>query len=110
MLNGLLRTTHFAAANALAFAEVAEVDNSRASTLMTVTKLLAQSLGISFAALMVFLSSDGSGSAITVDTFFLPFLAIGFLGLMAVPSYLFLPRNAGSEMRMLNTTEIDRNV
>ena len=110
MLNGVLRTTHFAAANALAFAEVPEVDNSRASTLMTATKLLAQSLGVSLAALMVFMSSDGSGSAITVDTFFLPFLVIGLFALMAVPGYLLLPRNAGSEMRMLNSTEIDPNV
>ena len=110
MLNGILRTTHFAAANALAFAEVDEVDNSGASTLMTVTKLLAQSFGVSFAALMIVVSTDGGSIAISGDAFVLPFLAIGVVALLAVPGYLSLNKDAGSDMQMSDAKDIDRNV
>ena len=55
-------------------------------------------------------ATDGGSTVISGDTFVFPFLAIGAIAMLAVPGYFALHRDAGSDMQMLDSTEIDRNV
>ena len=103
ILASIFRTTHFAASIALSFSEISTQFTSRASSLNIVVQQLIQSLGISIAALMLISSINGS-EPLTAESFFLPFLILGLIGVLAVPIFLALPTYAGEnlERRTIN--------
>jgi EmrB/QacA subfamily drug resistance transporter len=98
VMGGFLRAAHFVASSALAFADVAAEDVTRASTLATVIQQLSYSLGISVAGLALYLSAHGN-TDFTVEDFRAPFAVVGIAALLAVPLYLRLDREAGEAMR-----------
>jgi EmrB/QacA subfamily drug resistance transporter len=92
-------TIHYAASNALVFADVPEHLTNAASTLSVVAQQVTQSLGISLGALVLFLSSQSTGGEIQADSFLFPFLILGGAGLLALPVYLSLPASVAGDMR-----------
>jgi len=98
VVGAFLRAAHFVASSALAFADVAPGDVSRASTLSTVIQQLSYSFGISIAGLALFLSTHGRGD-FAVEDFGAPFGVVGIAALLAVPLYLRLDSEAGASMR-----------
>jgi hypothetical protein len=98
MIVTLIRATHFTASSALAFADVPVALNSRASTLSVVVQQLSQSLGISLGALTLYISTLPTHGTIEANSFILPFIVIGAVGLAALPGYLALPKDVGQDM------------
>jgi hypothetical protein len=95
---GIFRAAHYVASGALAFAEVASEEVSRASTLSTVIQQISMSIGISFAGVTLFLSA-GATNTFTPQQFVLPFVSLGIATLAAVPIYAQLHAQAGDHMR-----------
>ena len=95
---GFFRAAHYVASGAIAFAEVASDEVSRASTLSTVIQQISLSIGISFAGVTLFLSA-GATNTITPQQFILPFVSLGIVTLAAVPIYAQLHAQAGAHMR-----------
>jgi EmrB/QacA subfamily drug resistance transporter len=95
---GFFRAAHYVASGAIAFAEVASDEVSRASTLSTVIQQISLSIGISFAGVTLFLSA-GATNTIAPQQFILPFVSLGIVTLAAVPIYAQLHAQAGAHMR-----------
>lgn len=96
-VGGFVRSMHFTSANTLAYADVPQAAVSQAATLSTVAQQVSMSLGVSFGALMLHLTR-GSGGALTVDRFTVPFLMIGLTTLLALPLYWRLSPEAGAAL------------
>ena len=94
---GLLRASHFAAVNALGYADIPQAQVSGASTLSTVIQQMALSLGVTIASLTL-PAAQGGSHAMGPEVFLLPFAVVGGLSLVAVPLYMMLPANAGAEI------------
>jgi len=95
---GFFRAAHYVASSAIAFADVASDEVSRASTLSTVIQQISLSIGISFAGVTLFLSA-GATNTFTPQQFILPFVSLGIVTLAAVPIYAQLHAQAGAHMR-----------
>jgi len=95
---GFFRAAHYVASGAIAFAEVASDEVSRASTLSTVIQQISLSIGVSFAGVTLFLSA-GATNTLTPQQFILPFVSLGIVTLAAVPIYAQLHAQAGAHMR-----------
>jgi EmrB/QacA subfamily drug resistance transporter len=97
LVAGFFRSSQFISANTIAYADVPDRSVAAASTLSAVTLQVGLALGISFGGLMLHLARGGDG-ALTPDRFILPHIAIGAVTLMALPFYLGLDRDAGSNL------------
>jgi EmrB/QacA subfamily drug resistance transporter len=95
---GFFRAAHYVASSAIAFADVASDEVSRASTLSTVIQQISLSIGISLAGVTLFLSA-GATNTFTPQQFILPFVSLGIVTLAAVPIYAQLDAQAGAHMR-----------
>jgi EmrB/QacA subfamily drug resistance transporter len=98
LIANLLRVSHFAISSVLTFVSVPPEHSSRASTLSAIMQQVTISLGVSFGAVALSLSRQQEGGALTTQDFMIPFLAIGAIGLLALPGYIRLPRAAGEDM------------
>jgi EmrB/QacA subfamily drug resistance transporter len=97
MLTGFVRSTHFTAVGTVAYAGLEGKDVGRANTLSAVVQQLSIGFGVSLGALMLQLARQGDGR-LTTDRFGFPFLMISLAAAMAVPVYLGLRRDAGSDI------------
>jgi EmrB/QacA subfamily drug resistance transporter len=95
---GFFRAAHYVASTAIAFADIAPHDVSRASTLSTVIQQISLSFGVSFAGATLYISA-GASSHYTAQQFVLPFVSLGLVTLLAVPVYAALDAQAGAHMR-----------
>jgi EmrB/QacA subfamily drug resistance transporter len=95
---GFFRASHYVASTALAFADVAPDEVSRASTLSTVIQQISLSFGISFAGVSLYYSA-GQGNQFTPEQFIMPFILLGLVTVFAVPVYTRLTHDAGAHMR-----------
>jgi EmrB/QacA subfamily drug resistance transporter len=100
---GFFLAAHYVAQGAIAFAEVASDQVSRASTLSTVIQQISLSLGISLAGFTLFLSA-GQSDVLSPQQFVLPFISLGLVTLAAVPVYAALHAQAGAHMQGGRTT------
>ena len=94
---GFSRSNQFIAANTIAYADVPQAKVASASTLSAVAQQVGLALGVSFGGLMLHMAR-GHGAHLTPDRFTWPFVAIGVVTLAALPVYLRLDRDAGSEL------------
>jgi EmrB/QacA subfamily drug resistance transporter len=94
---GFARSNQFIAANTIAYADVPQARVAAASTLSAVAQQVGLALGVSFGGLMLHLAR-GHVEHLTPDRFTWPFVAIGVVTLLALPVYLRLDRDAGSEL------------
>jgi len=98
LLTGFSRSSQFIAANTIAYADVPQDKVPAASTLAAVSQQVGLALGVSFGGLMLHWARSGGHSALTPDRFVLPYAMVGLTTLLALPVYLALDRNAGSEI------------
>jgi EmrB/QacA subfamily drug resistance transporter len=95
---GFCRAAHYVGSTALAYAEIAPEEVSRASTLSTVIQQVTLSAGVSFAGVTLYFSA-GATSHFTAAQFIVPFVSLGAVTLLAVPVYSRLHAEAGAHMR-----------
>ena len=99
VLSGFFRSNQFTAANTVAYADVPPPRVSSASTLATVVQQIGLSFGISFGGVVLHLATRGEGTlGLTPDRFVLPYVAVGAVTLLALPSYWRLDAKAGSSL------------
>jgi EmrB/QacA subfamily drug resistance transporter len=96
---GATRSTLFTSLNTLCFADVDNEQRAAASTLMSVSALLGQSLGIVVSTLVLAaaMAVHGRHSPDAAD-FRLAFFAIGAFGLLTIWRYAALHERAGAEL------------
>jgi uncharacterized membrane protein len=101
-LAGFCRSNQFIAANTIAYADVPQ-PVAAASTLAAVSQQVGLALGVSFGGLMLHLAR-GARRRPDARPVHLPFVAIGLVTLLALPVYLALDKDAGSEISGRNRT------
>lgn len=94
---GLFRAAHFVPCGALAYADVAPHEVSRASTLATVIQQMTVSFGVSLAGLLLYVFR--SSPMLQLEDFKGTFMVLALLSLSGVFAYLNLDRQAGIHMR-----------
>ena len=94
---GFIRSSHFTAVGTVAYAGFHGKDLSRANTLSAVVQQLSIGMGVSYGALMLHIARGG-GTSLTTDRFTLPFFMIGLAAAMAIPVYMGLKPDAGSDI------------
>jgi EmrB/QacA subfamily drug resistance transporter len=97
LVTGFVRSTFFTGVGTVAYAGLEGQDLSRANTLSAVVQQLSIGFGVSYGALMLHLARGANG-ALTVDRFRLPFLMIAAAGMVAVPVFARLKKDAGSDI------------
>ncbi len=99
LMGGLSRSLQFTSLNSIAYADIANADIARANSVYTVNQQLSLAMGVAFAALVL----DGSvwwrgGEELEHVDFAITFVTIGLLGLLALPSFYRMKRDAGAAM------------
>jgi hypothetical protein len=96
---GFFRSLQYTSITALSFAEVEPEAMSSATSITSMAQPLAQSLGVSIAAVVLQTSLAWRGGESLVAGDFPPaFLTVGLLGAVSALFFAALPRQAGSEM------------
>ncbi|HLX27537.1 MAG TPA: MFS transporter [Casimicrobiaceae bacterium] len=99
LLSGCLRSLQFTALNAIAFADIAPSNMSRAASFSSMAQRLSQSAGIATGAYLLQLSSVAQGHMSIVAADFWPaFLGIALISFVAPILHLRLPSGAGIEV------------
>jgi MFS family permease len=99
VIGGFFRSLQFTSLNGLAFADVEQAQMSRASSMSTMGQQLAQTIGVSFAAVLLHAMMAGSGQAHpTASTIAPAFAVVGALTLVSLLFFLPLPKDAGHEL------------
>lgn len=96
---GFFRSLQYTSITALSFSEVEPGPMSSATSITSLAQPLAQSLGVSIAALVLQTSVAGrSGAGLIAGDFSPAFLVVGLLSVVSTLLFAVLPRQAGSEM------------
>ena len=96
---GFFRSLQFTSLNGLAFADVEQAQMSRASSMSTMGQQLAQTIGVSMAAVLLHMfMAAAHQTRPTAATIAPAFFAVGLLTFVSVLFFLPLPANAGSEL------------
>ncbi|WP_036255506.1 MFS transporter [Methylocapsa acidiphila] len=99
-ISGFVKSLEFTSLNAIAYAEITPAEMSRAVSFASVAQQLSLSLGIAAgaAALQTAARLNGDADVFDAENFRWAFLAMGLVSLSSVPTFLSLPRDAGSEL------------
>lgn len=97
LATGFVRSTQMSTVGVLAFVDVDNEKMSQATTLAGVFQQISFSIGISVAAMSLQFQVGPSG-AIEAEAFFVPFLTLTALSLLALPLFRLLPRHTGGEV------------
>ena len=99
VFGGLTRSLQFTALNSIAYADVHNEDIARANGLYTVVQQVSIAMGVAIAAIILETSQWFRGTlALDQHDFALAFILLAAGGLLAIPAFLKLPRNAGAAM------------
>lgn len=111
IVNGFFRSLQFSAVNALAYAELAPAEISRATPMLAVAQQLSATAGVAVGAIAVdiMIHLNGHTSAQAED-FGPAFILVGLISLMSAWVFWRLPENAGEELanRLPTPTEDQR--
>lgn len=105
---GFFRSLQFTSLNAVAYADIAQADMSRATSFTSVTQQLSASVGVAVAAMVLELTQYVRGDpTLVVADFGVAFLVVALISLSSVFFHWDLPRDAGSEIsgHMIEATE-----
>ncbi|HVZ02275.1 MAG TPA: DHA2 family efflux MFS transporter permease subunit [Dongiaceae bacterium] len=94
---GLIRSVQFMSSNTLAYADMPAEQLSRATSLGGVMQQLTVSLGVAIGAMLLELTSAGSGD-LTVTHFHHTFVLIALIPLASLPGFFFLKPEDGAEL------------
>jgi MFS family permease len=96
---GFFRSLQYTALNTLTFADVAPADMSRASSLSSVAQQLAETISVSFSAVLLSISLNLAGTETpTVGDIAPIFGVLGFICLLPLPLFISMRRDAGAEI------------
>ena len=100
LMGGFFRSLQFTATNTLAYADVAEVGMSRASSFAAMGQQLGVSLGVGVAAASIKTSMLIRGDEIMLTRDIVPgFIVVGVLCMLASISFKLLPKDAGKSLQ-----------
>jgi hypothetical protein len=103
--SSFFRSLQFTALGSLAFADIDQVQMSRASTTSAVCQQVVQSLGVGLAAtLLHFLQQARGESHLTWQAVSPAFVAVGLVSMISMLWFVRMPRNAGDEMNGRSAT------
>jgi EmrB/QacA subfamily drug resistance transporter len=99
LAGGFFRSLQFTSLQTIAYAEVAPLQMSQATTMVSMAQQLAQSFGVGLGAMLLHvIVSWGGGTELTPAHFSIAFLGVGAVSLISLPFFLALPANAGEEI------------
>jgi EmrB/QacA subfamily drug resistance transporter len=99
LAGGFVRSLQFTAYNSLVYADVPRARMSGATSLYSCIQQLSMTLGISCGAAALEVSMALHGHAVpAIEDFTIDFLVVGFIALLAAPTSLLMPRDAGAEL------------
>jgi len=100
LLGGFFRSLEFTALNAIAYADVAQTDMSRATSFAAVGQQLSLSVGVAIgaAALELVRHPEAAGGALAATDFPLAFLTVAGISALSAAIFLKLPGNAGENL------------
>ncbi len=99
LVGGFVRSLQFTAYNTIAYADIPRERMSAATSLYSTLQQLSLSLGITMgAAILEAMTALRGHAQPTLEDFSVGFLAVAALALLAAPTALALPRDAGDEM------------
>ena len=100
LFGGFIRSLVFTSLNAIAYAEIDQIQLSRATSFVSVAQQLSLSLGIAAAAgvLQGLAYLHPGAGPFTPENFRWAFIAMGLISICSVFSFLRLPADAGSEL------------
>lgn len=93
---GFLISLQYSAMNSLAYATINEEEMSAATSIMSTTQQLAQSIGVAIAAIILSLFSVGH--SLTITTFHDTFLAMGVFTVFSTVIFTYLKKEDGQEL------------
>jgi len=96
-LVGLARSTQFMGSNTLAYSDMPDDKLSRATSLAGILQQLSISLGVSVSAMLLTLLNP-DGGPLTPSDFHHAFLMLAILPLLAIPGFLMLRAEDGSQV------------
>lgn len=97
-VGGFFRSLQFTAMNALAYAEIAPAQLSKATSFYAVAQQLALSAGVTVAAAALEIARDLSGGALGAEQFPPAFFAVALVSAAALLAFLPLRGDAGADM------------
>ena len=97
---GFIVSLQYTGMNSLALADIKDEQLSAATTITSTTQILALSLGVAVAALLlrIFASVSGDTILLTLSTFHHTFFALGVLTMLSMLLFLDLKDNDGEQM------------
>jgi MFS family permease len=98
LVGGFFRSLQFTSLNTLAYADIAEPQMSRATTLSSVAQQLSLTFGVALGALLLELTLRWRDQPLDASTFAPAFFTIAGVSSLALLFFVRLPRDAGAEM------------
>jgi len=99
VFGGLTRSLQFTALNSIAYADIRNEDIARANGLYTVVQQVSLAVGVALAAIILELSQWLRGTQVLDQhDFAAAFIVLALGGLLAIPAFAKLPRDAGAAM------------
>ena len=98
LVGGFFRSLQFTGINAIAYADIEQVQMSRAVAFAAVAQQLALSVGVAFGAGVVQIMRARHGGALNLSDFHSAFVAVAVVSLTSCLVFLRLPTDAGASL------------
>lgn len=95
---GFVRSFFFTSVNALSFADIADRDASKATSMSAVLQQMSLALGVAVAGTILEIETTISGTQLSLEDFHLAFVIISVLTLAAVAPFLTMAKSAGASV------------
>ena len=98
LVAGFARSFFFTSVNALSFADIADADASKATSMSAVLQQISLALGVAVAGAILEIETTVSGGPLTVRDFHVAFMLIAIANLLAAIPFLTMAKNAGASV------------
>lgn len=98
LLAGFARSFFFTSVNALSFADIADKDASKATSMSAVLQQMSLALGVAIAGTILEVETMLTGTQLQLRDFHIAFMIIAVLTLIALVPFLTMARNAGASV------------
>lgn len=96
LLTGFARSFFFTSVNALSFADIADADASKATSMSAVLQQISLAMGVAVAGAILEIETSLSGTSLQLHHFQTAFMVISGLTLLAALPFLAMAKNAGA--------------
>lgn len=98
LIAGLARSLFFTSVNALSFADIADADASKATSMSAVIQQISLAMGVAVAGAILEIETTLTGSPLELADFQIAFMIIAGLTLLAVLPFISMAKNAGESV------------